>query len=76
MLSENLKRIRTEQRYTKTELGKRANMSPRTIELIENGGNANPTIKTIEALAKVLKVSIYTLIKWKPYVLNTKYKNV
>ena len=63
MLSENLKRIRTEQRYTKQELARKSEMSARTIESIENGENDNPRIKTIEALAKVLKVSVNTLIK-------------
>ena len=63
MLSENLKRTRIKKNYTKQELGRQAKMSARTIESIENGKNDNPRIKTIEALAKVLKVSINTLIK-------------
>lgn len=63
MLGENLKRIRTEQRYTRPQLAKLVEVNPRTIELIENGKNENPGIKTVERLAKVLKVPIGKLIK-------------
>lgn len=63
MLGENLKRFRTEQRYTRPQLAKLVEVNPRTIELIENGKNENPGIKTVERLAKVLKVPIGKLIK-------------
>lgn len=63
MLSENLKRFRTEQRYTRKQLAELVEVNPRTIELIENGKNENPGIKTVERLAKVLKVPIAKLIK-------------
>ena len=63
MLSENLKRYRTEQRYTRKQLAELVEVNPRTIELIENGKNENPGIKTVERLAKVLKVPIAKLIK-------------
>ena len=36
MLGENLKRFRTEQRYTRPQLAKLVEVNPRTIELIEN----------------------------------------
>ena len=63
MLGENLKRFRTEQRYTRPQLAKLVEVNPRTIELIENGKNENPGIKTVERLEKVLKVPIGKLIK-------------
>ena len=63
MLGENLKRFRTEQRYSRTQLAKLVEVNPRTIELIENGKNKNPGIQTVEKLAKVLKVPISKLIK-------------
>ena len=63
MLSENLKRIRTEQRYNRKQLANESGISSATIQFIENGTIDNPKIKTVLALAKVLKVSITTLIK-------------
>ena len=63
MLSENLKRIRIEQRYNRKQLAKESGISSATIQFIENGTIDNPKIKTVLALAKVLKVPIATLIK-------------
>ena len=63
MLSENLKRIRTEQRYTQRLLGKLANCTNITIQNIENGNNDNPKIKTLMSLANVLQVTVEDLIK-------------
>ena len=63
MLSENLKRIRTEQRYNRKQLGELAGVTPTTIQMIENGINDNPNLKTLLGLSKALKVSIATLIK-------------
>lgn len=63
MLSENLKTLRIEQRYTRKQLGKIAGVSKNTIQYIEEGRIDNPKIKTIEGLAKALKVPITKLIK-------------
>ena len=63
MLSENLKRFRTEQRYTRKQLAELVGVTATTIQLIETGKNDNPGIKTIEGLAKVLKVPVSKLIK-------------
>ncbi len=63
MLSENLKRIRMEQRYNRRQLGELTGITPTTIQMIENGENDNPRLKTLLALAKALRVSITTLIK-------------
>lgn len=63
MLSKNLKRIRMEQRYNRRQLGELTGITPATIQLIEDGKNDNPRLKTLLALSKVLKVSITTLIK-------------
>lgn len=63
MLSENLKRIRTEQRYNRKQLSEIAGVTPTTIQMIENGENDNPNLKTLLGLSKALKVSITTLIK-------------
>lgn len=63
MLSENLKRIRMEQRYTRKQLGELTGVTATTIQMIENNENDNPRLKTLLALAKALKVPITTLIK-------------
>ena len=63
MLSENLKRIREEQRYTRVLLAKKIGINAATIQNIENGTNDNPKIKTIIALANALNVSVSKLIK-------------
>ena len=63
MLAENLKRIRIEQRYTREQLGKKANITATTIQLIENGTIDNPNLKTLLGLSQALKVSITKLIK-------------
>lgn len=63
LLSENLKRIRMEQRYSRKQLGGLTGITPTTIQMIENGKNDNPRLKTVLALSKALKVPIATLIK-------------
>lgn len=63
MLSENLRRIRMEQRYNRKQLEEITGITSTTIQMIESGENDNPTLKTVTALAKALKVSVATLIK-------------
>lgn len=63
MLGKNLRRIRTEQRYTRKQLADLCGCTATTIRNIEVGENDNPRIKTLISLSKVLKVSIKTLIK-------------
>lgn len=63
MLSENLRRIRIEQRYTRQQLADLSGCTTTTIRNIETGENDNPRIKTLISLSKILKVSIKTLIK-------------
>lgn len=52
-----------EQRYTRKQLEKETGVKATTIYQIETGENDNPKLKTITALAKVLKIPIATLIK-------------
>ena len=63
MLSENLKKIRTDQRYNRKQLGELAGCTATTIQMIENGSNDNPRIKTLISLANALNVSVAKLIK-------------
>lgn len=63
MLSKNLKKYRTKNKISKTELARRTKLSKRTIEFIEVGKQDNPTLKTIKALANELGISIEELVK-------------
>lgn len=63
MLSENLKKYRTEQRYTKEELSRITGVNARTIAFIESGRISYPKLDTLLALCKALKVPIQKLIK-------------
>ena len=63
MLSENLKRIREQKGFSKMQLEEASGISRRTIMLIETGRTKNPGIKTLNNLAKALKVSVEKLIK-------------
>ena len=63
MLSENLKKYRTEQRYTKQELSRITGINAQTIAFIENGRISYPKLDTLLALCEALKVPIQKLIK-------------
>lgn len=63
MLSDNLKRIREEQGYSKMQLAKISNVSRRTIMLIETKKTTSPGIETLRRLAKALNIDIEDLIK-------------
>ncbi len=63
MLSENLKNLRIEQRYSRKQLSEAAGVSKTTIYMIENDDNYDPKLSSLTALAKVLKVPISKLLK-------------
>lgn len=63
MLKDNLKRFREEKGYSKLRLARETGLAARTIEHIEYGKTPNPQISTLQALSKVLNVSIEDLIK-------------
>jgi len=63
MIRENLKEYREEKGYSKLRLAKEAKLNRKTIEFIENGRIANPSINTLESIANVLEVNITDLIK-------------
>lgn len=63
MLSENLKRIRKEREFSRRKLSKLSGITITNIQDIEEGNNTNPTLNTLLALSKSLKVAVSTLIK-------------
>ena len=63
MLSEHLKKYRTEQRFTKQELSRQSGVNAYTIALLESGKLLNPKLNTVLAICEVLNVPIQKLIK-------------
>ncbi|MCI5588811.1 MAG: helix-turn-helix transcriptional regulator [Lachnospiraceae bacterium] len=62
MLSTNLKKIREEKGYSKTQLGKICDLHRQTIRHIEDGLQL-PKMSTLEKISKALNVSIIDLLK-------------
>jgi transcriptional regulator with XRE-family HTH domain len=63
MLSKNLQRIRTRKKLTQQELADAAGVSRPRIAEIESGANPNPTLFTIQVLAKALDCTAEALIR-------------
>ncbi len=62
-IAKNIKRLRQEKGISQDRLSKLADLSLNTIVNLEAGNNPNPTIETIEKIAKALGVSIEELLK-------------
>lgn len=61
-LGENIKRIRTESGMTQADLCRKLDVDRAYMSNIESG-KKNPTLSTIERIAKALNVSIEELMK-------------
>lgn len=62
-IAKNIRKLRQEKGISQDKLSKLANLSLNTIVNIELGKNPNPTIETLEKIAKALGVSIEDLLK-------------
>jgi len=62
-IAKNIKKLRQEKGISQDRLSKLADLSLNTIVNIEAGNNPNPTIGTLEKIAKALEVSIDELLK-------------
>ena len=60
-ISENLSRIRKEQRYTQRELAELAGLNSNYYAKVERG-EGMPSLKTIHKLAKALKVTATDIV--------------
>jgi transcriptional regulator with XRE-family HTH domain len=60
-ISENLSRIRKEQRYTQREVAELAGLNPNYYAKVERG-DGMPSLKTIHKLAKALKVTATEIV--------------
>ena len=63
VIAKNIKRLRKEKGISQDRLSKLADLSLNTIVNIESGNSPNPTIETLEKIAKALEVSIEKLLK-------------
>lgn len=62
-IAKNIKKLRQEKGISQDRLSKLADLSLNTVVNIEAGNNPNPTIETLEKIAKALEVSIDELLK-------------
>lgn len=62
-IAKNIKRRRKKLRLSQDKLSKLAGVAYNTVVKIESGGNTNPTIKTLDKIARALKINIADLIK-------------
>lgn len=62
-ISKNIRLHRKEKGFSQDRLSKEAGVAYNTIVKIESGENPNPTVDTLERIAKALNVSIEKLFK-------------
>lgn len=62
-IGKNIKRLRQEKELSQDKLSKLADLSLNTVVKIEVDESPNPTIETIQRIAKALGVSVDDLLK-------------
>jgi len=62
-IGKNIKRLRQEKELSQDKLSKLADLSLNTVVKIELDESPNPTIETIQRIAKALEVSVDDLLK-------------
>ena len=62
-IGKNIKRFRQEKGLSQDKLSKMADLSLNTVVKIELDDSPNPTIETIQRIAKALEVSVDDLLK-------------
>ena len=62
-IGKNIKKLRRQKGLSQDRLSKLADISYNTVIKLESGGITNPTIETLQKIAKALNVSIDELIK-------------
>jgi len=62
-IGKNIKKLRQANGLSQDRLSKSANISYNSIIKLETGGITNPTIETLQKIAKALGVSVEELIK-------------
>jgi transcriptional regulator with XRE-family HTH domain len=62
-ISDNIRKIRQKKGISQDRLSKEADLALNTIVKIETGESPNPTVETLEKIAKALGVSVANLFK-------------
>jgi len=62
-IAKNIRRLRQAKKLSQDRLSKLADLSLNSIVNIESGNNPNPTIETLEKIAKALGVSVGELLR-------------
>lgn len=62
-ISDNIRKIRLKKGISQDRLSKEADLALNTIVKIETGESPNPTVETLEKIAKALGVSVAELFK-------------
>jgi len=62
-VSENIRKLRQKKGISQDRLSKEADLALNTIVKIETGENPNPTLETLEKIAKALGVSVSDLFR-------------
>ena len=62
-VSENISKLRQKKGISQDRLSKDADIALNTVVKIETGENPNPTVETLEKIAKALGVSMAELFK-------------
>ena len=62
-IAENLKKLRAKKGLSLEKIARLADLSLNTIVKIENGVNTNPTIETLQKIAKALEAQVDDLLK-------------
>ncbi len=63
IIGKNIKKLRQEKNLSQDRLSKIADVSYNSIIKLETGGITNPTIETLQKIAKALEVKVDDLIK-------------
>jgi transcriptional regulator with XRE-family HTH domain len=63
MLAENLKKLRKLCNLSQEELARKAGITYSTLIKLESGANKNPTVKTLQQLARALEATLDELVK-------------
>lgn len=62
-IGENIRKLRQQRKMSQDRLSKKADLALNTIVKIETGENPNPTLETLQKIAKALDVSMDKLLK-------------
>jgi len=62
MISTNIRKLRKKRGISQDRLSKLADLSLNTVVKVESGKNPNPTIQTLDKIAKSLNVKVDNLI--------------